>query len=95
MDCQLTIRYSANETVAITFASFDLDTYDGARNCRWSDYLAIHDGESSDSPLIGAKLCGTSPSGTTIRSTGSAMTLHFKSTWSGSGPGFRLYANVG
>ena len=67
---------------------------DWDRNCQYG-YLTIHDGESTDSPLIGSKLCGTSPSGTTITSTGNAMTLHFHSDYFGTKTGFRLYANAG
>ena len=59
------------------------------------DFLAIHDGESTDSPLMSSKLSGTSPSGTTMRSTGNVMTLHFHSDSRSTKTGFRLYAHVG
>ena len=94
IDCQLTIRYGVNETVAITFVEFHVDFSD---KCR-SGSLAIHDGKSTVSPLIGCKLCGISPSGATITSTGNAMTLHFHTNWERTARtrnGFRLYANAG
>ena len=93
LDCQVTIRFGVNETVAITFVVFSV-SYNRDRNCK-NDFLTIHDGESTASPLIGSKLCGTSPSGTTIRSTGNAMTLHFHTNHYDNKTGFRLYANAG
>ena len=93
LDCQLTIRYGVNDTVAITFMVFSVG-YNWDRNCR-NDFLAIHDGESTDSPLIGPKLCGTSPSGTTVRSTRNVMTLHFHTRNTGGKTGFKLFAQSG
>ena len=93
IDCQVTIRYGANETVVITFSAFNVG-YDRDSDCSFG-FLAILDGDSTDSPLIGSKLCGTSPSGTTIRSTGNAMTFHFQSGSFFTKTGFRLYANAG
>ena len=87
LDCQVTIRYGVNETVVITFLVFDVE--------EGYDFLAIHDGESTDSPLMSSKLSGTSPSGTTMRSTGNVMTLHFHSDSRSTKTGFRLYAHVG
>merc|ERR1712218_435865 len=89
--CQLTIRYGDNETVAITFVVFHVEKHS---KCQY-DYFAIHDGESTDSPLIGSKLCGTSPLGTTVRSTGNAMTLRFRTDGATTKTGFRLYAHPG
>ena len=93
LDCQLTIRYGVNETVAITFMVFSV-SYNWDRNCK-EDFLTIHDGESTDSPLIGPKLCGTSPSGTTVRSTRNVMTLHFHTSYTGVKTGFKLFAQSG
>lgn len=88
-DCQVTIRFAAEQIVSITLESFDVESHS---SCGW-DYLAIHDGDSTNSPFIGSKLCGSSHSGTTIQSTGNSMTLHFHTDGSVTRPGFKVYAN--
>ena len=67
---------------------------DGYSTCKY-DYLAIHDGNDTDSPMIGPKLCGTSPAGTTLKSTGNVMTLHFHTDNTGVRSGFRIFAEAG
>ena len=60
--------------VSIVFEDFEVG-YDG--DCR-ANWLAVHDGDSSDSPWIGSKLCGNDiPS--PMNSTGDSMTLVFHS----------------
>ena len=92
-ECVVTITYAINETIAITFVSFDIEVPRRGRDC--DDYLAIYDGKSIYTPRLIHKLCGTRPAGTTIRSTGNAMTLHFHTDVTGTRAGFKLYANAG
>ena len=90
-DCQVSIRFSGNQTVAIRLEAFDVES----RYACHSDYLAVHDGSNTSAPMIGSKLCGTSPVGTTMASTGNIMTLYFHSDGSVSRSGFQIYTNVG
>ena len=86
LDCQLTIKFEPDQIVSVTFESFDVELED---RCEW-DYLAIHDGNSTESPMIGYKLCGKGPTGTTIKSTGNQMTIHFFSDEIETRTGFKL-----
>ena len=45
--------------------------------------------------MIGDKLCGTSPAGTTMQSTGNIMTLHFHTDYAVARSGFQIYAYAG
>ena len=66
------------------FKDFDV----GFSDCN-DDWLEVHDGDSSDSPLIGSKLCGydiPSP----MNSSGDSMTLVFHSDDYSSYRGFKI-----
>ena len=89
-ECQLTITFATNAIVSLTFEDFNVE-YD--YNCRW-DYFAVHDGSSISSQIIGSKLCGTSPVGTTMNSTGNVINLHFVSDGSVTKTGFKIYADA-
>ena len=89
-DCQVTIRFGSDERVKIQIEGFDVESN---LNCDY-DYLVVHDGDSTSSPKIGLKLCGTSPSGTIMESSGNTMTLYFHSDSWTTRTGFRIYANV-
>ena len=90
-DCQVSIRFSGNQTVAIRLEAFDVEFQD---YCMY-DYLAVHDGSNTSAPMIGQKLCGTSPDGTSMASTGNIMTLHFHSDAYETRSGFQIYTDVG
>lgn len=90
-DCQITIRFATDEIVSIKFETFNVESHS---KCHY-DYLALHDGSSISSPIIGSKLCGTGPAGTTMQSTGNVMTLHFHSDRSQTRTGFNISANAG
>ena len=85
-DCQVTIRFAADQIVLITLEAFDVES---ESTCRY-DYLAVHDGDSTSSNLIGSKLCGTDHVGSTIKSTGNTMTLHFHTDSSETRSGFKI-----
>ena len=91
MNCQLTVRFAANEIVAITLDKFDVE--DGSL-CNY-DYLTFYDGDTTSSRIIDKELCGYSARGKTFKSTGNVMTLFFKSDDSVTRPGFKIYANNG
>ena len=88
-ECQLTITFATNAIVSLTFEDFNVEV---DSSCDY-DYLALHDGNSISSPIIGTKLCGTIPAGTTMNSTGNVITLHFYSDDSVSATGFRIKAD--
>ena len=90
-NCQIKIRFAADQVGSIRFEEFDVESHS---TCNY-DYLAVHDGDSTDSPLIGSKLCGTSPAGTTLQSTGNVMTLDFHSDSSQARSGFKIHADAG
>ena len=84
------ITFATNAIVSLTFEDFNVESHS---SCSW-DYLAVHDGNSINSPIIGSRLCGTSPAGTTMNSTGSSMTLHFVSDSTQTRTGFKIYADA-
>ena len=72
VDCQVTVNF--HEKVSIVFEDFDLFDYG---NCNYdSDWLEAHDGDSSESDMIGERLCGHDLP-RPIESTGNSMTLVF------------------
>ena len=97
----MTITFATDTLVSITFEDFDVNWCNPECSC---DYLAVHDGNSTSSPIIGLSqnelnqgmkgLCGTTPKGTTIKSTGNVMTLHFISSEQYGGSGFKIYADA-
>ena len=89
-DCQLMITFDANAIVSLTFEDFNVESHS---SCRY-DYLAVHDGSSISSQIIGSKLCGTIPVGTTMNSTGNVINLHFVSDGSVTKTGFKIYADA-
>ena len=57
----------------------------------------MYDGDSTDSPIIGSKLCGSVLDigiGKKVISTGNIMTLHFHTDYSVTESGFKVIANV-
>ena len=84
------ITFATNAIVSLTFEDFNVESHS---SCSW-DYLAVHDGKSINSPIIGSKLCGTSPVGTTMNSTGNVINLHFVSDGSATRTGFKIYADA-
>ena len=89
-DCQLVITFATKANVSLTFEDFNVE---GHSSCRY-DYLALYDGSSISSPMVGSKLCGTRPAGTTMNSTGNSVTLHFVSDNSETRTGFKIRADA-
>lgn len=71
LDCQVTLTFEGR--VSIDFEYFGVDSQD----C--DDWLEVHDGINSDSPLIGEKLCGDNIPTSPMESSGNSMTLIFHS----------------
>ena len=91
-NCQTTIRFAVDQVVYITFEAFAVE----AHSTCYFDYLEIHDGDTISSPILGSKLCGIGTHvGTTIQSTGNAMTILFSTDSSATEGGFKLVANAG
>lgn len=85
LDCQVTLAFP--ERVSIAFKAFDVGLH-----CY--DWLEVIDGNSSDSELIGSKLCG-SDIPTPIQSNKNSLTLVFHSSGSKNYKGFELEARQG
>ena len=82
-NCTLTVTFSS--TISIQFESFNIEQ---CTNCQ-CDGLEIRDGASSNSPLIGSKLCGNYiPE--TLQSSGNSVTFIFTSDYSVTRSGFKL-----
>jgi len=74
LDCQVTVNFQ--EKVSIVFEDFDTSAADEDCSSVFSDWLEVHDGDNSDSELIGKRLCGDDiPS--PRESTGDSITLVF------------------
>ena len=89
-DCQLKIRFYANQTVLITFDAFEVESQ---TTCGY-DFLAIYDGGTTNSPMLETKLCGQNAAGRTIQSTGNTMTLHFHTDSSVTKSGFKIKVSI-
>ena len=87
-DCEVTIRFSSDQKVNITLEKFYVESHP---TCVY-DFLAIYDGDSTNSPIIGSKLCGKIDTEKSILSTGNVMTLHFHSDSSQTRTGFRVHS---
>ena len=75
LDCQVTVTFEGK--VSIIFDDFFLEqAYKGS--CQ-NDWLEVHDGDSSDSEIMGEKLCGELVWGFPIESSGNSITLVFHS----------------
>ena len=90
MDCQIKIRFPAGQRISVQFLAFDIEPHSA---CTW-DWLEIRDGASTNSPLLGSKLCGnTNPD--PIESTANTLTLVFHSDGSVVRTGFMIKAELG
>ena len=72
LHCEVTIKYE--ERVSIVFEDFEVHK---TKSCN-ADWLKVYDGDSSDSKMIGRKLCGQRKP-KPMESTGNSMTLVFRS----------------
>ncbi|XP_054878715.1 cubilin isoform X1 [Poeciliopsis prolifica] len=82
--CSWTVQASSGNTINYTFTAFQLeDTY----NCNF-DYIKLYNGPNEQAPLIGA-FCGTTPPPANS-TTGSALTLVFRTDSSIPMPGFQM-----
>ena len=82
------MRFAKGQRVAIKFDDFELDY-----RCR-KDYLEVRDGATSNSTLIGSKLCGSQNPGV-IESSGNSMTLRFHSDGTLVRRGFKIQTYIG
>ena len=82
------MKFAEGQRVAIKFDDFELDY-----SCR-KDYLEVRDGATSNSTLIGTKLCGSKIPGV-IESTGNTMTLKFHTDGTLSRRGFKIRTYIG
>jgi bacillolysin len=85
-DAQITIQPIGAATVTIDFILFDIEAGTGG-NCNY-DYLEVHDGPTTASPLIDTYCNNNVP--TTITSSGNALTIVFHSDPGVEDPGFQI-----
>ena len=85
--CQVTLTFDGR--VSINFVDFNLQS---DSSCQY-DWLEVRDGNSSESELLGDKLCGDDIPGP-IESTGRSVTLVFKSdaSYNFDNTGFKIVA---
>ncbi|KAM4534255.1 cubilin [Odontesthes bonariensis] len=81
VDCSWVISVDPYHRVFLNFTDLDIEYHS---NCSW-DYVAIHDGPSTSSPLL-AHVCGTSAR--SITSTQNTIFVRFRSDTSNSRRGF-------
>ena len=92
LDCEMTIRFSHGTKILIEFdPTFEIES--GSSGCSY-DYLEVYDGPSTDSPIGGSKICGSSAPAP-IQSTGNSMKLIFHTDSSVLKTGFEITANAG
>ena len=89
-NCQITIKFDASQMVLITIEDFSVEF--GDPSCPY-DYLAIFDGDTTTSSMIGQRLCGERLNVTTYQSTGNAMTLQFHTDASETRKGFKIFVD--
>ncbi|XP_078578511.1 inactive serine protease PAMR1-like isoform X1 [Branchiostoma floridae x Branchiostoma japonicum] len=82
MDCLWTISVSAGNAIMLQFTSFSLEE---DSLCEY-DYVAVYDGPTVSSPLLG-KFCGSTPPGP-VQSSGNQIVVRFYSDYSGEYDGF-------
>ena len=95
-DCRTVIRFAEGERISLEFLSFDLE--DDSR-CDY-DWLAIHDGNDSNSKHLGAHLRSTSRlCGKTLPpymvSSRNNLFLHFHSDEYSAKSGFKVQIDIG
>uniref|UniRef100_A0A672HTS6 Cubilin (intrinsic factor-cobalamin receptor) n=1 Tax=Salarias fasciatus TaxID=181472 RepID=A0A672HTS6_SALFA len=82
VDCSWVISVDSSHRVLLNFTDLDIEIHS---NCSW-DYVAVHDGPSSSSPLL-ARVCGLSAP--PIVSTQNIIYVRFRSDSSRNHRGFR------
>ena len=88
--CQTTL--TSDSSVRLKFEDFNLDDDDSCK----IDWLEVRDGNSSDSEMIGSKLCGNDIPDE-VTSTGKSLTLIFQSNdyFNSLDTGFQITASSG
>ncbi|KAF0028409.1 hypothetical protein F2P81_019496 [Scophthalmus maximus] len=88
LDCSWHVMVTPGFRVSVTFQSpFQIQGYGTA--CSSGDYLELRNGPDGSSPLLGGRLCGTSPP-SLLQTTDNHLFLHFLSDGSNEASGFKL-----
>ena len=88
-DCQWNIQASTGRRIEIRFADFRLEPQS---ECQF-DWLQIHDGRDSSSPIIGSKMCGSTIPNNIVSSENN-LHLRFRSDHSVPEKGFNINYQV-
>eukprot|EP00795_Rhopilema_esculentum_P014104 gene14104-5092_t len=88
-ECRWTVTVPAGRRISVRFTDFDLEDHS---SCNY-DFFEARDGNLATSTLLG-KYCGTQ-NPAAFSSTSNSLFLKFKSDFSTTGRGFRLYFDAG
>ena len=89
VDCTYTIKTQNGHLIKLAFDTFSLEHHNSCDN----DYVAIHDGEDGNAPLLG-KFCGTK-SPQIISSSSNTLFLRMKTDLAGEDKGFHAQYSTG
>uniref|UniRef100_A0A3Q3W0B5 Cubilin n=1 Tax=Mola mola TaxID=94237 RepID=A0A3Q3W0B5_MOLML len=88
LNCSWHVMVTPGFRVSVTFQSpFQIQGY--GTHCSSGDYLEVRNGPDSSSPLLGERICGTSPP-SLLQTTDNHLFIHFVSDGSNEGAGFKL-----
>ena len=93
--CTSVIRFLQGQRISLEFTDFDVEYNLGDDKC--GDWLEIRDGNLSNSPLIGQRLCGEQTPNSIV-SSGNTLHLYFQTDFAfetGSNHGFKVKADIG
>ncbi|XP_034427678.1 cubilin [Hippoglossus hippoglossus] len=88
LNCSWSVMVTPGFRVSVTFQSpFQIQGY--GNGCSSGDYLELRNGPDGSSPLLGQRLCGTSPP-SLLQTTDNHLFIHFMSDASNEASGFKL-----
>ncbi|KAM3593822.1 uncharacterized protein V6R79_022582 [Siganus canaliculatus] len=88
LDCSWHVMVTPGFKISVTFQSpFQIQGY--GERCNSGDYLELRNGPDDSSPLLGERLCGTSPP-SFLQTTDNDLFIHFVSDATNEATGFKL-----
>ncbi|XP_023265112.1 cubilin-like, partial [Seriola lalandi dorsalis] len=88
LDCSWHVMVTPGFRVSVTFQTpFQIQGY--GTGCSSGDYLELRNGPDASAPLLGGRLCGTSPP-SLVQTTDNHLFVHFVSDASNEASGFQL-----
>uniref|UniRef100_A0A669EKT9 Cubilin n=1 Tax=Oreochromis niloticus TaxID=8128 RepID=A0A669EKT9_ORENI len=88
LDCSWHVMVTPGFRISVTFQTpFQIQGY--GTGCSTGDYLELRNGPDGSSPLLGGRLCGSSPP-SVLQTTDNHLFIHFVSDASNEASGFKL-----